>query len=76
MTLKAAIVVAYFGLTVGVIEARAVSNYSLPRTHRKRIYNINIIILESYPLGVHVGSNGLFRSEDTRLRGNISSGIQ
>ena len=76
MTLKAVVVVAYFGSTVRVVEAGAVGNYSLPRTYRKRVYDINIIIFESYPLGVHVGSNGLFRSEDTRLRGNIGSGIQ
>jgi len=75
MTLKAVVVVAYFGSTVRVIKAGAISNCSLPRTYRKRIYNIDIIILESYPLGVYVGSNGLFRSEDTRLRGNISSSI-
>jgi len=65
MTLKAAVVVAYFGSTVRVVEAGAVGNYSLPRTYCKRIYDIDIIILESYPLGVYVGSDGLFRSEDT-----------
>jgi len=75
MTLKAVVIVAYFGLTVRVIEAGAISNYSLLRTYRKRIYDIDIIILKSYPLGIYVGSNGLFRSEDTRLRGNISSSI-
>jgi len=54
-----------FGSAIRVIETRTVSTRLLPSTYRKRIYNVDIIILERYPLSVYVGSNRLARLEDT-----------